>query len=233
MGKSSNFRLLKYILCLLAIGLTFKMNAQANIKVGYVFGYSNLEQTTSIFDRFNANNPQAEKPLSPVKAFNGIELGLRYKLQNFGFELTVSSISGSTEALNVFQSNGTLGKDEWSTSLLNFSLGIENYFGAFGYGATIGTQKLKYKTNFETGDDKKTVYNESVLNSKFYLIFEWPSNLISFSIRPYVSTTWSPYNIQNVEWTIDPQSTIPKNEFDQDLIVYGISLLFYNGPQRR
>jgi len=232
MGKTSNFSLLKYILCLFIISMTFTVNGQTNIKVGYIFGYSNLEQTKSIFDRFNINNPQAEKKLSPVKFYNGIELGLRYKLQNFGFELTVSTASGSAEALNVFQSNGTLGKDEWSTSLLNFSFGLENYFGSLGYGATIGTQKLKYKTNFETGDDKKTIYNESVLNSKFYLIFEVQANLLSFSIRPYVSTTWKPYNIHDVELTIDPQSTLPKSEFDQDLIVYGVSLLFYNGPQR-
>ena len=233
MSKTSNLILLKYILCLSMIGMAFPILGQTNIKVGYSFGYSNLEQTQTIFDRFNANNPQAEKTLKPVRFYNGIELGLRYKWQNFGLEATVSSTSGSTEAINVFQSNGTLGKDEWSTSLLNLSIGLENYYGSFGYGATIGTQKLKYKTNLESGNDKKTIYDESVLNSKFYLIFELPSNLISFSLRPYISTTWKPYNIQDVELSIDPQSTIPKSEFDQDLIVYGISLLLYNGPQRR
>ncbi len=233
MSKTSNSTLLKYILGLLIISSTITLKGQTNLKVGYSFGYSNPEQTKTIFDRFNAINPQAEQQLSPVKLYHGIELGIRYRFEHFGIDLGVSSISGNEEALNVFQADGSLGRDEWQISLVNYSLGLENYFGAFGYGATIGTQKLKYKTNFVSSNGKKTIFNESVLNSKFYLILEVPSNKIAFSIRPYISTTWRPYNIRDVELLFDPQSTLPENEFDQDLVVYGVSFLFYNGRQRR
>lgn len=232
MNKPSSLKLLKYIFCLLIFSLTNTLLGQTNLKVGYAFGYSKLDQTKSVFDRFNTLNPQAEKKLTPVKYYHGIDLGLRYKFNHFGIELGLSSVSGNTEALNVIQGNGTLGKDEWKMSIVNYSIGLENYFGSFGYGASIGTQKLKYKTNFETSDDKKTIFDESVLSSKFYLILEVPSNSIAFSIRPYISTTWKPYNIQDVELLLNPSSDLPASDFDQDLVMYGISFLFYNGPQR-
>lgn len=233
MGKTSNLKLLKYILCLLIFSLTNNLYGQLNLKVGYNIGYAKLDQTKSIFDRFNDINPQAEKKLSTVNIYNGIELGFRYRFENFGIDIGLSSMSGNSEALNVFQNDGSLGKDEWKLSLINYSIGLENYFGNFGYGATIGTQKLKYKTDFISSDGKKTVFDQSALNSKFYLIIEVPSNKIAFSIRPYISTSWKPYNIQDVELLFDAQSTRPEFEFDQDLIVYGLSFLFYNGPQRR
>jgi len=233
MGKTSNQKLLKYILCLLVFSLTNTLYGQLNLKVGYNLGYSDLAQTESIFERFNDNNPQAEKKLSAVNFYNGIELGLRYRFDNFGIDVGISSMSGNAEALNVFQNDGSLGKDDWKISLLNYSLGLENYFGTFGFGATIGTQKLKYKTNFTSSDGTRTVFDESVLTSKFYLIIEVPSNKVAFSIRPYISTTWQPYNIKDIELIFDPQSTRPNSAFDQDLIVYGFSFLFYNGPQNR
>jgi hypothetical protein len=203
------------------------------LKVGYAFGHSNMEQTKSLFDNFNTNNPQAEKKLSTIKNFHGIELGTRYKFKSFGIELGLSSMSGSSEALNVFQSNGALGSDEWKISVINYSIGLENYFGNFGYGANIGLQKLKYRADIDGSKSKKTIFNESVLNSKFYLILEVPSNKIAFSVRPFISTTWEPYNIKAVELVFNPQSTLPKSDFDQNILVYGISFLFYNGPQNR
>jgi hypothetical protein len=209
------------------------MTAQPNLKVGYNFNYTNLEQTKTIFDRFNAINPQAEQQLSPVKSYHGIEMGIRYRFDHIGIDLSLSSVNGKTEALNVFQQDGTLGKDDWKMSLINYSLGLENYFGTFGIGATIGTQKLKYKTDFNSASGQKSIFNESVLASKFYLIIEVPSNKIAFSLRPFISKTWEPYNVQNIELLFNPQSTIPKEEFDQNLVVYGISFLFYNGPQGR
>ena len=233
MSKTSKLILLKYILSLLFISLTNIAVGQFNMKVGYAFGHSNLEQTKSLFDQFNANNPQAEKTLNPISNYHGIELGARYKFNHVGIDLSFSSTSGGSDALNVFQSDGTLGADEWGITLVNYAIGLENYFGNFGYGANIGMQKLKYKTDIVGNKSKKTVFSESVLNSKFYLILEVPSNKIAFSVRPFISTTWKPYNIKAVELVFDPQSTLPTSDFDQNVIVYGISFLFYNGPQNR
>jgi hypothetical protein len=233
MSKTSKLKLLKYILSLFIFGLTNIASGQINLKVGYAFGHSNLEQTTSLFNNFNADNPQAEKVLSPITNYHGIELGTRYKFKHFGIELGLSSVSASTEALNVFQPDGSLGSDEWKISIINYSIGLENYFGNFGYGANIGYQKLKYKADIDGSKSKKTVFNESVLNSKFYLILEVPSDKVAFSIRPFISTTWEPYNIKAVELVFAPQSTLPKSDFDQNVIVYGVSFLFYNGPKNR
>jgi len=233
MCKTSNLRLLKYILCLLVLCMTEILYGQTNIKVGYNLGYTNLAQTESIFDRFNDVNPQAEKKLSPAKFYHGIELGLRYRFDNFGIDVGLSSTSGTSEAINVFQEDGSLGNDEWKMSILNYSIGLENYFGTFGLGANIGSQKLKYRTSFTNSDGKKTIFEESVLSSKFYFIIEVPSRSVAFSLRPYISTTWKPYNISQVELLFEPQSSRPENEFDQDMVVFGLSFLFFNGPQRR
>ena len=148
MSKTSKLKLLKYILSLLIFSLTNIVSGQINLKVGYAFGHSNLEQTKSLFDKFNANNPQAEKTLSPITNYHGIELGTRYKFKYFGIELGLSSMSGSSESLNVFQSDGSLGSDEWKISIINYAIGLENYFGNLGYGANIGLQKIKIQSRY-------------------------------------------------------------------------------------
>ena len=219
-------------MAIMALLLADDLTAQLNLKVGYAVGYTDLDQTQTIFDRFNANNPQAEQELSAVDFYHGIDLGLRYKIGDFGIEVGLNSNSGSSEAINVFQSDGSLGNDDWKISIANYYVALENYLGVFGYGASFGTQRLTYRTNFESTQGKKKIYEESVLSSKFYLILEVPSKLVSFSIRPYVSTTWKPYNIQDIELLFDPQSTRPASEFDQDVIMFGLSFVFYNGPQR-
>ena len=217
---------------MVAFLLADDLSAQLNLKVGYSVGYTNLDKTQTIFDRFNAINPQAEKELSSVDFYHGIDLGLRYKLGDFGLEIGLNSNSGSSEAINVFQSGGSLGSDEWKISIFNYYVALENYFDTFGYGASIGTQRLTYRTDFESTQGKKKIYEESVLNSKFYLIIEVPSKLVAFSIRPYVSTTWQPFNIQDVELAFEPQSTRPASEFDENVLMFGLSFVFYNGPQR-
>ncbi|MDF1696601.1 MAG: hypothetical protein P1U56_12245 [Saprospiraceae bacterium] len=231
MLECSRIKILRFSLFLLFLSLQYGSNGQVNLKVGYNFGYADLEQSAAIFERYNEDNPQAEKFLTPINKFHGIDLGLRYKFKNIGIDLGLSSTSGSSEALNVMLSNGSLGKNEWRTSLLNYSVGLEYFIGNWGYGASIGTQKLTYKTDFTSGAGKKTVFDESVLASRFYLILEVPSNKIAFSIRPYISTTWSPYNVQDVELEFNSQSSRPSNEFDMDILVYGISFSFYNGSQ--
>lgn len=215
----------------LIIGFGLNAKAQVNLKVGYNMAYIDLKETKIIFDSFNEANPQAEQQLKPPQFNHGIELGLRYKFGNFALDAGLTSASGKSEAINVFQSNGSLGNDEWRISLTNYSLGFETFFGNMGFGATLGTQKLKYRTDLSSSDGKKTVFEESVLNSKFYFLIEVPSKAISFSIRPYIGTTWSPYNIKELDLVVNPQSTTPKSEFDQDVLIYGFSFLFYNGPQ--
>jgi len=228
---------LKAVKCLFFVffmGLAVTAFGQINLKVGYNFTYSNLEQTKRIFDRFNADNPQAEQLLSPPRSYHGIELGLRYRYKNIAIDAGISSVGSSTDALNVFQKDGTLGNDEWRMSIVNYSIGLESYFGTLGLGATIGTQRLKYSTDFASASENRSVlFEESVLASRFYLIIEVPSKSVAFSIRPYISTTWTPYNIQGVELAFEPQSNRPASEFEQDLFSFGLAFLFFNGPQRR
>ena len=118
-------------------------------------------------------------------------------------------------------------------SMVNYSLGFENSFGVFGIGANLGINKLKYRTDFESSDGKKTIFEDSVLSSKFFLIMEVPSNKVAFSIRPYISTTWAPYDINAIDAFINPSSGISQSEIEQNIFMYGISFIFYNGPQKR
>ncbi len=233
MHRDSKLKLLSFIVGALFLCSSHSVFSQINIKVGYSIGYADLGTAESVFDRFNAINPQAEQVLSPARFYHGVDLGLRYKFSNWALDLGLSSASGNSEAINVFQENGSLGNDEWRISLVNYYIGLENRFGPFGIGANIGNQTMKFGTNFSNTSGKRTVYEETALNSKFYFIIEVPSKSVAFSLRPYVSTTWAPYNLSEVEQLFDPQSTIPESELDQDLVMFGISFLFYNGPQRR
>lgn len=222
---------MKYAFILVFIIMGSSLSAQFNIKVGYNGGYSNMKQTADVFDLYNAQFSTIGKKLKPVKFFNGLELGARYKFaEYFAIDAGMSSTTGDNKGEGIQISPDESITNEYKLSLTNYYVGLETYFGHFGLGGNIGYQKLKYRNSINDGD-KQDIMSQSVPNSRFYIIIEAPSDNMSFSLRPYVSVNWQPYNIQPVERSLFPSSTRPLTDFDQDVFVFGISLLFFNGPQ--
>ena len=236
--KMKILNLLKVVGFLVLMISTSQLYGQFNVKVGYTGGYSNLKTTNTIFDNYNAQNStdatisSVSKELKAIRFFNGLELGARYKFgSNFGLDIGVTNMSGQKKGEYTLVDASSSVSNDWKISMTNYFVGLESYIGNFGLGANIGYQKMSYKNKANGASDRTTVYSKSVLNSKVYITIEAPSNNMTFALRPYVSFNWDPYNVQDVENTLINGSTQPASGLDQDVMVYGISLLFFNGPQ--
>lgn len=219
--------------CCLFLCIVCSASAQFNIKVGYSGNYMNLEKTADIFERYSAQFNEDEKVLKQPRFLNGLELGARYVYQNrIGIDLGISSVRGANEVKNISIAAGDSFDTEWKASISNIYIGLENYFGWFGYGATIGYQRLRYRNKTSIVGENIEILQQNALNSRFYFILESVSNQTSFSLRPFVSINWEPYNLQNVELELFPDSTTSAVSFDENMMIFGISLVIYNGPAR-
>jgi len=206
--------------------IVYSGSAQFNVKVGYSANYAKLDKTADIFERYSAQFNEDEKVLKQPTFLNGLELGARYVYQNrIGIDLGISSARGSNDVNNVTISAGDSFNTEWKSSLSSVYVGLENYFGWFGYGASIGYQQLKYRNETSFSNENKEILKENALNSRFYLILESVSNQTSFSLRPFVSINWEPYDLQNLELELFPNSTSSTGSFDESMMVFGISLV--------
>lgn len=203
---------------------------QFNIKVGYNGAYTAPNKVSEIYSRFNAETTGSK--LQAIRYYNGLELGARYKLgSSFGLEVSIVSARGENAVEGFISNTGESITTKWNSALVNYSIGLDNYLGVFGYGASIGYQRLKYTNSTSINSEKRDVFAEYALASKFYLIVESSSSATGFSLRPYVSYNWAPYNLQSLDAEINPSSGLPSSEFDENMVVFGISLLIYNGPQ--
>ncbi len=221
------------LVCSLFLCIVCSASAQFNIKIGYTGNYMSLEKTADIFDRYSAQFNENGKVLKQPRFLNGIELGARYVFGNhIGIDMGISSVRGDSDVKNVSIAAGDSFSTEWKTSLSNIYIGLENYFGWFGYGANIGYQQIKYRNKTSINTENIEILKQNALSSRFYIMLESVSNNTSFSLRPFVSVNWEPYNLQALELELLPDSSSPASSFDEDMMVFGISLIIYNGPGR-
>ncbi|MEZ4909239.1 MAG: hypothetical protein R2774_00090 [Saprospiraceae bacterium] len=229
------------VLILLFVLSLFKYDAlysQLNLKVGYNGVKLNPKKTIEIIDKFNttllSQSTTLHDDLNKIKNMHGIEIGLRYRIRNIGFELSWSSISTKNDVYATL-SNDQLFQDKWYYSLTEYSLGVENYFGKLGYGAALGYQTYRIKTDITGVQRKKSpVVTESGATSKFYLIFQFPGDLVGIAFKPYFQIPLGKYNISSFDQTLNEQiqeGYQSTGNYDEDMQLFGISILLYNGRQ--
>lgn len=209
--------------------LTIEVNAQINFKIGYNYTYAPFSVNNEVLAQYNASISRIEQSFKPLHSFHGIHLGFRYKAAPMAIEFSWEHGTKDLQAIGYITNDEVFTKKlYYSTN--QYSLGLENYFGAFGYGATIGKQKFKIKTDISNTDVKRGIVNQSEYVSKFYLIYTiHEGNAISLVVKPYVQIPWQGYDIQALQTELLPSSTdiVPK----EDSFQYGLTLLFYNGRQ--
>lgn len=223
---------LRTFVCSVLILYVSIASAQFNIKVGYNGNYTNLNTTNEIFNLYNTDMNPAEKKLKPIRFYHGIEIGGRYKIgEYFGLDFGIATASGKNSAKGLSIPNSEAIDNQIKIQLTNYYLGLENYFGRYGYGATLGYQKIKYKNRLSTSSENLDILSQKALNSRFYLIFEVPSHMTSFSFRPFVSLNWEPYDLAKLDDALLINSELPTSNYEENAVIFGLSILIYNGPQ--
>jgi hypothetical protein len=213
------------------------LSAQLNIKVGYSGAWPQDARVNEIIDKFNAGiGSLLEKPMNNFSSMHGLSVGLRYRSKKVGVEASWQSLSDRSSYTG--KVNGVNGpvtvNDKWFLSETEYSLGVENYFGRFGYGASIGYGTMRIKTDISGSRKKREVVNTSAPLGKFYLIFQYPSNNVAAAIKPYIQFPLGDYDITNFDkdlfTTYDANYTSSQSYINRNTTL-GISIILYNGPQ--
>ncbi|MBK9257194.1 MAG: hypothetical protein IPM42_17090 [Saprospiraceae bacterium] len=208
---------------------------QFNIKVGYRGGFSKMEGINNVLDRFNEKYFTLEDKFDHVRSLHGLELGLRYRIGSVAAEVSWCNQSSKTDALGRLPSGSSF-QDKWFYSLTEWSMGLENYIGDyFGYGASIGYSTLNIKTDIEGSRRKKRLAaSDNAYNTKFYIFYQYPGEKVAIAFKPYIQFPLRPYNIsafdQDLNVAIDP-SYIAVPGQQEKLMIFGLSILLYNGRQ--
>ncbi|MCZ2100252.1 MAG: hypothetical protein LC107_01785 [Chitinophagales bacterium] len=212
---------------------------QFNIKIGYSGGYTKAPEMNDIVSRYNLDfeskyGGKLDDPLDEIKMLHGLEIGARYRMGSVGFELTWNSLSDRSDAYGALAS-GTRIQSKWFTSLTEYSLGIENYIGNFGYGAAFGYRTLRIKSAIEgTQRKKSSIVSTSGMTSKFYLLFQIPGEVVALAFKPYVEIPLKASDITNFEqslfYRVD-ETYKPSQPTLERYMMFGLSIVLYNGPQ--
>lgn len=229
-----------YVAVVVLASALVPVSGQINLKVGYMGASTRAPVVNKIVQDFNTRltttfaGSKLDDQLQNFNFSNGMELGLRYRIGNVGLEASWSSISDKSDVL-LSKSDGSLFQDKWFTSLTEYSLGAENYFGYFGCGASIGLRTARIKTDIAGASKKKrTVVQETAPASKFYLIFQFPGDKVGIAFKPFVEVPLKKYDVsgfdQEINGQIDPGWMAPKPQ-EEKFLIYGISILLYNGKQ--
>jgi hypothetical protein len=204
-------------------------SAQFNINVGYSAQYSPLKSTNSLFDTYNASKPNITKPYSNINYIHGLELGIRYMFGlKFGIEAGFNNLLTKDNKTSSLENNVII-NDEWRVSNRQINFGIENYFGTFGYGLSLVHSTWKYSKD-EIGNDKKLeILKSSDLAAKISLIIQAKSYKNAFALRPYYLYPFKrDTDITALKNVLNGSSSVSVTENFES---FGISLIFYNGPQ--
>lgn len=221
----------KYLLFIsFLIILSTGLSGQLNFKVGYSFGYTNMNEANKVHEAYNMSKPGIVELMKEVHWMHGIEVGLRQKWESVGIEVSYQNLGRDRSAIGL-EANESAFEKTLFYSTRSYSVALENYFGPFGYGASIGRTKMKVSTDIEgINSTKRPLMSDSNLSSQFYLLLAAPgTKTVSLTIKPYVSINWGGFNLSNLEPELKVDTGLDLSDIQP--IFFGVSLLFYNGPQ--
>jgi hypothetical protein len=212
-----------------------QLAGQFNIKVGYAGSFPQDSKLNMLIDQFNANQgKKLEDNMDRFSSYHGLTLGLRYRLNRIGIEASWQSLSSKSDFIGNIQS--TRVSDKWFVSDTDYSLGIENYWGRFGYGASFGYSTLRIKTDISGSSRKKrTVNKDTSPFGRVFLILQMPSKNVAAVIKPYIQfPLGNGYDISSFYndfySTYDPSLPQSTALFMKNTS-FGINVALYNGPQ--
>lgn len=203
--------------------------SQFNIKIAYNAQYASLNKTNNFFQDFNKLNANITQQYSNFHFMHGLELGVRYMLtERVGLEGNFGSLFSSDNQLGQ-NINGSIINDEWRMSNRLITIGFENYYNTFGFGVHIGYSKWKYLKDFPGASKKLEIFGESIFNAKITCFIYVKTGKNSFALKPYYNFPLDELDISKVDNVLNNRNTTGVNENFKN---FGLSVVFYNGPQR-
>lgn len=220
-----------YIACIFLL-LTITCQGQFNYKVGYDLSYVRATALDEIVDRFNIENDFLEDEMRYLRFISGLELGVRYTFGPLSTECSFSNISRSRSSLGIDPVSNSDFSKKLFYNMRKYSVGLQYQIQSFGIGASIGTRRIRVRTDVPGSEVRPTLVSEYNTFSRFNLIYQLGEGSYRIAMMPYIELGYGSVNIAPIEDNIlsEPTNT---GERSESFPVFGISFVFYNGPDRR
>lgn len=214
--------------------------AQLNIKIGYAGGIVQARELDNVVDDFNAKfkikNPSGrlDDELDRFSSVHGLEIGLRYRTGNLGFECTWNNFSNKSDIFGALN-NQSLFQDKWFLSHTSYGAGVENYIGKIGIGTSVTYRLLKMSTDIAGSTRKrKTIVSDDGFGVRLYLTLQFPGDKVGIAFKPFAELPLGNFDITGFDQELGQQLD---NSYKADpkstrLALYGISIVLYNGLQQ-
>jgi len=201
---------------------TTTVSAQFNSKVGYSAMYLNMDKVEDIFQAYSAANQEnLAEELSAFTFTHGLELGARYRVGNLSFEFGLISGQGETKAT---ANDGT--ELRYKASMFDYHFNLVQHIKNFGFGAGVTNQKVRLRKYNAITSKFDNITEEKQWGARVFVQIEVPSRIVSFAIRPYYQFSFDSYATDALANDLSVAQV-----GNQDLHIYGLSVLFFNGRQ--
>jgi len=218
---------MKSFCAILLIFVSLSLYGQFNSKIGYTGAYVQLGGVNTLFNDFDGDNLWLDKQLNGINVVHGLELGGRYSFDNFSTEFGLAITNGKARAAGV--QAGVSEEFRWKSSLFDYHFNIVQQFGFTGIGVGIANQRITMKEYSSAAGEFIDISKESNIAINLFLNFEVPSSKVSLAVRPYYKRSLGTYSYTDVSAALG----VADNDTAQNLGMIGLSVLFFNGPQRR
>ena len=215
------------------------MLAQWNALAGYDIMRPGFGRFNALMDAFNAEHPEADRPVDGFVFLHGFVAGLRYNHNLGALELTYGrnlTRNRGTDYDYDFGNGGTPVPVETSlfinTSLSSWALTIE--FGkSLIVGGSVNYNTLRHRVAYSSPSDNLRTFRSRQHhwgNRIFIGAHLTNTRTISFTFRPYYQWYWSAFDLSGLrdELLSDTGACMPCREQPHS---FGISLIINNGPQ--
>jgi hypothetical protein len=214
------------------LGSLSKLTGQFNIKVGYNMQLPTLNTTNALFSQFNAS-AEVTSPYKKFRFMHGVDVGFRYFLtKDLAIESNLTN-NFSSDNKSTIKVGTALKNDEWRLSNRAISLGLDNYFGWLGIGGHIVHSQWSYAKDVEGARSKQKVLTTHDYMFKINAIIYSQANKTAIALKPFYAFPISgkDINIEKVNKQLNPTSLGgPQLENFKHI---GLTIVFYNGPQRQ
>ncbi|WP_235297288.1 hypothetical protein [Portibacter marinus] len=206
-----------------------KVSGQLNVRIGYNLDYASYNVHNQIIEQFNSERPWLNEKFKPLRFSNALQFGARIRRSFVGWDLNFERSKIERSASGNMPGSGNFSK---SIDYVTYRLGtgIEFYGNVFGLGANIYFERFNISTSVDNAEITENTFRNDRLGSKIYFIAtSTGTERLSISLQPYVAIPFTAYDLNPLATSLNLTNY---GSARQRNLHFGVSLVFYNGPQR-
>lgn len=207
---------------------------QLNLKIGYSAGVINPENINRLMTAYDEENPWFEEKPRDLNIINGVTIGFRSRWEYVSLEFSWVSKFASRDMSGIRPVDEAGFEREIIYRIGSFSFGPEFFIGNIGFGGTLDATDFQIRTNYSGQPTELVLVDEFSLSSHFFVSYHLvTSDFLSLTLRPYVQLPYERFNVHGLEEDLFPMNTTDPETVNDNLLNFGLQILFFNGPQTR